>query len=34
MEYLREVEGEPSMMVAEVLEISNSKIQSSRVYHA
>lgn len=33
MEYIRSVEGEPDMLVAEVLEISNELIISSRVYH-
>ncbi len=33
MEYLREVDNEPGMMVAEILEISNGLIQRSRVYH-
>ena len=34
MEYLRTVQGEEDMMIAEVLEIRDGKIQSSRVYHA
>ena len=34
MEYLRTVQGEEDMMIAEVLEIREGKIQSSRVYHA
>lgn len=34
MEYLRTVQGEEDMMIAEVLEILDGKIQSSRVYHA
>lgn len=34
MEYLRTVEGENPMMIAEVLEIKEGKIQSSRVYHS
>ncbi|MGY0041088.1 nuclear transport factor 2 family protein [Pedobacter sp. NJ-S-72] len=33
MEYIRTVEGEPDMLIAEVLEISNGKINASRVYH-
>lgn len=33
MEYLRQVDGEPEMKVAEVLEIRNEKIVFSRVYH-
>ncbi|POY38360.1 nuclear transport factor 2 family protein [Solitalea longa] len=33
MEYVRSVEGEFEMLVAEVLEIENDKIVSSRVYH-
>jgi hypothetical protein len=33
MEYLRQVDGEPDMKVAEVLEIKNEKIVFSRVYH-
>ena len=33
MEYQREVTGEPDVMVAEILEISNGVIVSSRVYH-
>ena len=34
MEYIRTVEGEPKMMVAEVLEIKEEKIIASRVYHS
>ena len=34
MEYRRTVQGEEDMMIAEVLEIREGKIQSSRVYHA
>ena len=33
MEYIRTVESEPDMLIAEVLEISNEKINASRVYH-
>ena len=33
MEYLRKVNGEPDMRVAEVLEIENGLIIRSRVYH-
>ena len=33
MEYNREVEGEPVMKVAEILEIGNGLITRSRVYH-
>ncbi|MFM2392111.1 MAG: hypothetical protein RLZZ546_88 [Bacteroidota bacterium] len=33
MEYIRQVEGEEEMAIAEVLEIRNNKIISSRVYH-
>jgi len=33
MEYIRSVEGEEDMLVAEVLEIQNNKIIASRVYH-
>jgi hypothetical protein len=33
MEYLREVPGEETLSVAEVLEIKESKIIASRVYH-
>jgi len=33
MEYMRKVAGEPDMMVAEILEISNGLINRSRVYH-
>lgn len=33
MEYIRHVEHEPDMLVAEVLEIKNGLIVASRVYH-
>lgn len=33
MEYVRKVEGESDMLVAEVLEVQNGLIVSSRVYH-
>ena len=33
LEYLRKVNGEPDMMVAEFLEIENGLIIKSRVYH-
>lgn len=33
MEYIRKVQGEEDMLVAEVLEIENGLIVSSRVYH-
>ena len=33
MEYTRLVEGEENMLIAEVLEIKNNLIVSSRVYH-
>ncbi len=33
MEYIRRVENEPDMLVAEVLEIRNGRIIASRVYH-
>lgn len=33
MEYIRKVDGEEDMLVAEVLEISNGLIIASRVYH-
>jgi ketosteroid isomerase-like protein len=33
MEYTRQVPGEPDMLVAEVLEITNGLITASRVYH-
>ena len=33
MEYIRKVDGEPEMLVAEVLEIRNGLIVASRVYH-
>ncbi|GEC79802.1 nuclear transport factor 2 family protein [Flavobacterium aquatile] len=34
MEYVRTVEGEDEMLVAEVLEIKEEKIIASRVYHS
>lgn len=34
MEYIRTVEGEEEMLVAEVLEIKEEKIIASRVYHS
>lgn len=34
MEYVRTVEGEAEMLVAEVLEIKEAKIIASRVYHS
>jgi hypothetical protein len=34
MEYIRNVDGEEQAMVGEVLEIVNSLIISSRVYHS
>lgn len=34
MEYVRTVEGEDEMLVAEVLEIKEAKIIASRVYHS
>lgn len=34
MEYVRTVEGEDEMLVAEVLEIREEKIIASRVYHS
>lgn len=34
MEYLRKVDGEEEMMVAEILEIDENKIVRSRVYHS
>jgi hypothetical protein len=34
MEYIRTVEGEDEMLVAEVLEIKEDKIIASRVYHS
>lgn len=34
MEYVRTVEGEEEMLVAEVLEIKEEKIIASRVYHS
>src|SRR6476620_6551655 len=33
MEYIRMVEGEENMMVAEVLEVRDNKIVASKVYH-
>jgi hypothetical protein len=33
MEYIRQVEGEADMLIAEVLEIKDGKIVFSRVYH-
>lgn len=33
MEYIRTVDGEDDMLVAEVLEVKNGKIIASRVYH-
>ncbi|WP_317170614.1 nuclear transport factor 2 family protein, partial [Tenacibaculum finnmarkense] len=33
MEYIRQVANEDDMLVAEVLEVKNGKIISSRVYH-
>lgn len=33
MEYIRQVEGEDDMLVAEVLDVKNGKIIASRVYH-
>lgn len=33
MEYIRQVDNEPDMLVAEVLEIKNGVIVASRVYH-
>lgn len=33
MEYVRKVEGQPDMLVAEVLEVENGLIIASRVYH-
>lgn len=33
MEYIRQVEGEDDMLVAEVLEVREGKIIASRVYH-
>lgn len=33
MEYIRKVNGEPDMLVAEVLEIKEALIVASRVYH-
>lgn len=33
MEYIRQVDGEPDMHVAEVLEIKSGSIIASRVYH-
>lgn len=33
MEYIRQVENQDDMQIAEVLEVKNGKIISSRVYH-
>lgn len=33
MEYIRHADGQPDLPVAEVLEVSDGKIVSSRVYH-
>ncbi len=33
MEYIRQVNSEPDMLVAEVLEVKNGMIIASRVYH-
>ncbi len=33
LEYTRKVDGEPDMLVAEVLELTDSLISASRVYH-
>lgn len=33
MEYIRKVEGEADLLIAEVLEIKDGKIIASRVYH-
>jgi len=33
MEYIRQVDGEDDMLVAEVLEVREGKIVASRVYH-
>jgi ketosteroid isomerase-like protein len=33
MEYVRHVEGEPDMLVAEVLEVVGGRIVASRVFH-
>lgn len=33
MEYIRKVEGEPDLMVAELLQIEDGKIIFSKVYH-
>jgi hypothetical protein len=33
LEYIRKVEGEPDLMVAELLQIENGKIILSKVYH-
>ncbi|WP_432672735.1 nuclear transport factor 2 family protein [Flavobacterium sp. SM2513] len=33
MEYIRKVDGEPDLMVAELLQIENGKIIFSKVYH-
>jgi predicted SnoaL-like aldol condensation-catalyzing enzyme len=33
MEYIRNVDGEPEMLIAEVLDVKENKIIASRVYH-
>lgn len=33
MEYIRSVDGEPDMAIAEVLDVRDGKIVASRVYH-
>lgn len=33
MEYVRHVDGEPDLRVGEVLEVSDGRIEASRVYH-
>jgi hypothetical protein len=33
MEYIRKVDGQPDLMVAEVLQVENGKIIFSKVYH-
>jgi hypothetical protein len=33
MEYIRKVDGEDDMLVAEILEVKNGLIVASRVYH-
>ncbi len=33
MEYIRRVDGEPDMLIAEVLEVKDGLIVASRVYH-